>query len=116
LLLGCFSDRVLPQTVILLHKASCVAGITDVSHSVWLIGGDGILLTFLPGLVSNCDPPNLCLPRGKEIFDYQLVLLLGLLRFLCANPLVVVLVKAVECTSEMGAKEVRTRAANSRWT
>jgi hypothetical protein len=53
-------------TMILLISTSWVARITGVSHRhpAW----DGILLTFLPRLAWNCNPPDLSLPRS---WDYR---------------------------------------------
>jgi hypothetical protein len=44
-----------------------VVGIIDVYHHSWLVGWDGVSLTFAR-LALNHDPPNLCLP---DSWDYR---------------------------------------------
>jgi hypothetical protein len=42
-------------------------------HHAWLISWDGGLANFLPGLASNCNLPDLCLPSSR---DYRCELLI----------------------------------------
>jgi hypothetical protein len=45
-----------------LTYSSCVIEITGIHHHDWLV--------FLPGLVSNCDPPDLCYSPGITAMNY----------------------------------------------
>jgi hypothetical protein len=48
-----------PQIMILLPMASYIAGITGTHHYTWLVGWDGSLANFLPGLALTYSPHDL---------------------------------------------------------
>jgi hypothetical protein len=59
----CFCSKGWPQTLIFLKGLdlpiynSCIAGIRDVHNQFQLVLWDWVLLTFLPKLALNCNPP-----------------------------------------------------------
>jgi hypothetical protein len=57
-----------PQTVIFLPVPPYSWDLHAYTTMLDLVCWDWVLLTFIPGLASNCDPPNLCLP---STWDYN---------------------------------------------
>jgi hypothetical protein len=49
-------------TVMVPIYASCITEMTDMRHHPQLVGSDGGLDNFIPGLASNLDPLDLHLP------------------------------------------------------